>query len=46
VFHDPAAALVVDGRGERASHLAGHARADGSLEILAAQRLPHSLGLL
>jgi carbamoyltransferase len=40
------AVLVVDGRGERTSHLAGHARADGSLQILAAQRLPHSLGLL
>jgi carbamoyltransferase len=40
------AVLVVDGRGERASHLAGHARADGSLELLAAQRLPHSLGFL
>jgi carbamoyltransferase len=40
------AVLVVDGRGERASHLAGHARADGSLEVLAAQALPHSLGLL
>jgi carbamoyltransferase len=40
------AVLVVDGRGESTSHLAGHARADGSLEILAAQRLPHSLGLL
>jgi carbamoyltransferase len=40
------AVLVVDGRGERASHLAGHARADGSLEVLAAQGLPHSLGLL
>ncbi len=40
------AVLVVDGRGERASHLAGHARADGSLEVLAAQRLPQSLGLL
>ncbi|MEA2269231.1 MAG: carbamoyltransferase, partial [Solirubrobacteraceae bacterium] len=40
------AVLVVDGRGESASHLAGHARADGSLQILAAQRLPHSLGLL
>jgi carbamoyltransferase len=39
------AVLVVDGRGERASHLAGHARADGSLEVLATQRLPHSLGL-
>jgi carbamoyltransferase len=40
------AVLVVDGRGERASHLAGHGRADGSLEVLATQRLPHSLGLL
>jgi carbamoyltransferase len=40
------AVLVVDGRGERASHLAGHARADGSLEVLATQRLPDSLGLL
>jgi carbamoyltransferase len=40
------AVLVVDGRGESTSHLAGHARADGSLEVLAAQRLPHSLGLL
>src|ERR687890_1450542 len=40
------AVLVVDGRGEAASHLAGHARADGSLDVLAAQRLPHSLGLL
>ena len=37
--------LVLDGRGERASHLAGRARA-GALEVLAAQRLPHSLGLL
>ncbi|HEX7298277.1 MAG TPA: carbamoyltransferase N-terminal domain-containing protein, partial [Solirubrobacteraceae bacterium] len=40
------AVLVVDGRGERTSHLGGHARADGTLEVLAAQRLPHSLGLL
>src|SRR4051794_24104668 len=39
------ACLVLDGRGERASHLAGHYR-DGVLETLAAQRLPHSLGLL
>jgi len=39
------AVLVLDGRGERASHLAGHRR-DGRLEVLAAQRLPHSLGLL
>jgi carbamoyltransferase len=43
---ESSAVLVVDGRGERASHLAGHARADGSIEVLAAQRLPHSLGLL
>ena len=39
------AVLVLDGRGEKASHLAGHSR-DGDLEILAAQELPHSLGLL
>src|SRR4051794_29212961 len=44
--HHSSAVLVVDGRGERASHLAGHARADGSLEVLATQSLPHSLGLL
>jgi carbamoyltransferase len=37
--------LVLDGRGERASHLAGRS-VDGELEVLAAQRLPHSLGLL
>ncbi|MDF2741724.1 MAG: Carbamoyltransferase, partial [Actinomycetia bacterium] len=37
--------LVLDGRGEAASHLAGRS-VDGELEILAAQRLPHSLGLL
>jgi carbamoyltransferase len=42
---DPCAVLVLDGRGERASHLAGVFR-DGELEVLAAQRLPHSLGLL
>src|SRR5829696_4816951 len=40
------AVLVLDGRGERASYLAGHAREDGSLEPLAVQELPHSLGLL
>jgi carbamoyltransferase len=40
-----AAVLVLDGRGERASHLAGHA-VGGALKILAAQRLPHSLGLV
>ena len=43
--HASSACLVLDGRGEQASHLAG--RYVGSrLETLAAQRLPHSLGLL
>jgi carbamoyltransferase len=42
---DSCAVLVADGRGERASHLAGH-RHDGRFDVLAAQRLPHSLGLL
>jgi carbamoyltransferase len=37
--------LVLDGRGEAASHLAGRS-VDGDLEVLAVQRLPHSLGLL
>jgi carbamoyltransferase len=37
--------LVLDGRGERWSHLAGRCR-DGDLTVLAAQELPHSLGLL
>src|SRR3954466_11471479 len=37
--------LVLDGRGERASHLSGRYR-DGVLRPLAAQVLPHSLGLL
>src|SRR3954465_7608779 len=44
--HRSSAVLVVDGRGERASHLAGHAHADGTLEVLATQALPHSLGLM
>ena len=39
------AVLVLDGRGEAASHLAGHV-CDGALEVLATQRLPHSLGLV
>src|SRR5690606_39182842 len=39
------AVLVVDGRGERGSHLAAH-RVDGRLKLLAAQDLPHSLGLM
>jgi carbamoyltransferase len=43
--HDPCSVLVLDGRGERASHLAAR-HSGGRLEVLAAQRLPHSLGLL
>ena len=39
------AVLVVDGRGESTSHLAGRV-VDGELEVLAAQKLPYSLGLL
>lgn len=39
------AVLVVDGRGESSSMLAGEYR-DGKLDILASQQLPHSLGLL
>jgi carbamoyltransferase len=42
---DSCAVLVLDGRGEATSHLAGHRR-DRRFEPLAAQRLPHSLGLL
>lgn len=37
--------MVVDGRGERSSLLAGRVR-DGELTPLLEQRLPHSLGLL
>jgi carbamoyltransferase len=37
--------LVLDGRGERASHLAGSYRG-GELEVRASQELPHSIGLL
>ncbi|SEO99776.1 carbamoyltransferase family protein [Trujillonella endophytica] len=37
--------LVLDGRGEAHSHLAGR-YTDGQLEILAGQALPHSIGLL
>jgi carbamoyltransferase len=39
------AVIVADGRGERASYLAGKVR-DGRLTILSTQPLPHSLGLL
>jgi carbamoyltransferase len=42
---DPCSVLVLDGRGERASSLAGRF-AGGELEVLATQALPHSLGLL
>ena len=39
------AVMVLDGRGERASYLAGRAR-EGRREVLATQELPHSLGLM
>ncbi|MFL5827984.1 MAG: carbamoyltransferase [Thermoleophilaceae bacterium] len=39
------AVLVVDGRGETGSHLAADV-SGGDLEVLAAQELPHSLGLV
>jgi carbamoyltransferase len=42
---EDSAVLVLDGRGEVASHLAGVYR-DGRLTTLASQELPHSLGLL
>jgi carbamoyltransferase len=41
---DSCAVMVLDGRGEHASYLAGTAR-DGRLDVLARQVLPHSLGL-
>jgi carbamoyltransferase len=44
-FGADAAVLVLDGRGERASHLAGRYR-DGELQTLAVTELPSSLGLL
>ncbi|WP_210491864.1 carbamoyltransferase C-terminal domain-containing protein [Patulibacter sp. SYSU D01012] len=42
---DDCATMVVDGRGERGSYLAGKVT-DGRLQPLADQALPHSLGLL
>ncbi|MEU3448416.1 carbamoyltransferase C-terminal domain-containing protein [Streptomyces thermolilacinus] len=42
---DTSSVLVLDGRGERASHLAAR-RVHDRLEPLAAQDLPHSLGLV
>ncbi len=41
----PSSVLVLDGRGEQASHLSGRYE-DGRLETFATQQLPHSLGLL
>lgn len=43
--HPDCAVLVVDGRGERTSMLAGE-YTDRKLDVLATQSLPHSLGLL
>lgn len=43
--HPTSSVLVLDGRGERASHLAGR-YVGGRLEVLATQELPHSLGLV
>ncbi|MBC5825624.1 MAG: carbamoyltransferase [Candidatus Eremiobacteraeota bacterium] len=42
--HPVSSVMVLDGRGERGSYLAGRA-VDGRLTVLAEQRLPHSLGL-
>jgi carbamoyltransferase len=44
--HRESSVLVLDGRGEAVSHLAGRYAADGSLTVLASQALPHSLGLM
>ena len=43
--HDATDVLVLDGRGECASHLAGRYD-DGLLSVLRTQELPHSVGLL
>ncbi|MGW0500950.1 carbamoyltransferase family protein [Streptomyces sp. NPDC003007] len=43
--HPDSAVLVLDGRGESASHLAGRYD-DGKLDTLFTQPLPHSLGLV
>ena len=44
-FDGDCAVLVLDGRGERHSHLGGRF-CDGTLHTLYSQQLPHSLGLL
>lgn len=43
--HESSAVLVVDGRGERGSMLAGHWH-DGRLDVHTTRELPHSLGLV
>jgi carbamoyltransferase len=43
--HERTTVMVLDGRGERSSYLAGQAEG-GRFRVLATQRLPHSLGLL
>ena len=43
--YERSSVMVLDGRGERASYLAGR-YVDGALEQLATQPLPHSLGLV
>jgi carbamoyltransferase len=43
--HSSSAVMVLDGRGERSSYLAGHVR-DGNLEVLRRVELPDSLGLV
>ncbi|MCI0386454.1 carbamoyltransferase C-terminal domain-containing protein [Streptomyces sp. CNQ085] len=43
--HRDSAVLVLDGRGECASHLSGRYHGN-RLEVLATQKLPHSLGLV
>ncbi|MDQ4149779.1 MAG: carbamoyltransferase [Actinomycetota bacterium] len=42
---DSCSVMILDGRGEYASYLAGHSNG-GELQVLATQELPHSLGLL
>jgi carbamoyltransferase len=44
--HRESSVLVLDGRGEAVSHLAGRYDGSGALTVLASQSLPHSLGLL
>lgn len=43
--YERSSVMVLDGRGERTSYLAGRG-VGGSLEVLAHQSLPHSIGLL